>query len=105
MPRLEGLAELNFYPASSDRAVKGKTKLQMRRKPCHLHRIAVCLQVFDYILKILLDEMVQQKPVMEFGAPANQWALVRLFPEPGDQRAQEELLGEAHPRVRWHFES
>ena len=48
--------------------------------------------------------MRQHETVVQIGAPAHRRALLRFAPEPGDQRAQEQLLGERHARVRRHLE-
>ena len=42
---------------------------------------------------------------MQACSPANRLLLVRLSPEPGDQRANQQLLRQAHARVRRHFEA
>ena len=54
--------------------------------------------------KSLPDEMRQHEAVVQRRAPAHQPALLRLAPEPGDQRAEQQLLGQAHARVRRHLE-
>ena len=38
-------------------------------------------------------------------APAYELSLERVFPEAGDERADEQLLGEAHARVGRHLEA
>jgi hypothetical protein len=48
--------------------------------------------------------MRQHEAVVQIGAPAHRLALLRLAPEPGHQRPEQQLLGEAHARVRRHFE-
>ena len=42
---------------------------------------------------------------MQFGAPAGHAAVVGLRPESGNQRAQQQLLGNAHAGVGRHFKS
>ncbi len=49
--------------------------------------------------------MGQHEPVVQPRAPADQLALDRVFPEPGDQRADQQLLGKAHLGVWRHFEA
>ena len=44
------------------------------------------------------DEMRQHEAVVQLRAPAHERALVRLAPEPRDQRAQQQLLRQAHAR-------
>ena len=48
--------------------------------------------------------MRQHEAVVQRRAPADRRAALRLAPEPGDQRAQQQLLGETHARVGRHFE-
>ena len=48
--------------------------------------------------------MRQHEAVVQLGAPAHQRALIGIRPEAGDERAEQKLLGKAHPRVRRHFE-
>ena len=55
-------------------------------------------------MDVLRDEMRQHEAVVQLRAPAHQRLLVGLLPEPGDQRAQQQHLRQAHPRMRRHFE-
>ncbi len=48
--------------------------------------------------------MGQHETVMNFRAPADQLLAIGLLPEMRDQRAQQEMLREAHPGMRRHFE-
>ena len=48
--------------------------------------------------------MRQHEAVVQLGPPAHLARAVGGLPEPRDERAHEELLGEAHPRVRRHLE-
>ena len=48
--------------------------------------------------------MRQHEAVVQRRAPAHETAVLRLAPEPGDERAQQQLLGEAHARIGRHFE-
>ena len=61
-------------------------------------------QVGEHVVEVLLDEVRQHEAIVQLGAPADQRGLVRRLPEPGDQRAHEQLLREAHARVRRHLE-
>jgi len=53
--------------------------------------------------KVLPDKMRQQEPVVQFRSPWHERLPVWLIPEFRDERAQEELLDEAHPLVRGHL--
>ena len=48
--------------------------------------------------------MFEHEAVVQRGAPAHRRAVERRSPEPGDQRAQQQLLGKTHARIRRHFE-
>ena len=48
--------------------------------------------------------MRQHEPVVQRRAPAHQLLPVRLLPEHGDQRAHQQLLRQAHARMRRHLE-
>ena len=48
--------------------------------------------------------MAEHEPVVQRGAPAHQRAALRLAPEPGHQRAQQQLLRERHARIGRHLE-
>ena len=58
VPWFKRLAHFKMNTARlGDSATKWKTKLEVRCEPALLHRISGGAQVFNYILKILLDEM------------------------------------------------
>ena len=48
--------------------------------------------------------MGQHEAVVQRRSPAHELLAIWLFPEHRDQRAQQQLLREAHARVRRHFE-
>ena len=48
--------------------------------------------------------MLQHEAVMQRRAPAHHRPVERLAPEPGDQRAQQQLLGQAHAGIGRHLE-
>ncbi|MNL17941.1 hypothetical protein D3C87_1390640 [compost metagenome] len=104
VPRLECLTQLQRNTADGVIADLGKTKLQMRRKPFGPYRITGSVEINDDVGKILFDKVRQQEPVVQLRAPARQfWRRVRLTPEPRDQRPQQQLLSQAHARMRRHF--
>jgi hypothetical protein len=67
-------------------------------------RIAERGEIRDDIANIRRDEVRQQPSIVQRGAPAHEVAAIRLPPEPRDERAQQQRLHEAHPRVRRHLE-
>ena len=83
----------------------GETELKLRREPFHLKGIPSLAQVADDLAEIRLAEMRKHPPVVEVGSPAHQLLGVGLFPEGRDQPAQQQVLGQAHLRMRRHLES
>src|SRR4051812_33685894 len=104
MPWLERVAQLQPHAAMLDRAVERKTKLTLRFEPRGVERVSGAFQVREHAKKILPHEMRQHEAVMQRGAPAYAGAALWFAPEPGDQRAHQQLLGEIHARVGRHFE-
>jgi hypothetical protein len=83
----------------------GKPELEVGGEPALLERQAPAPQVGDDLGDVGLEEMRQHEAVVQLGAPAGEPARrERVLPEAGDQRPQEQLLDEAHPRVRRHLE-
>ena len=77
----------------------------MRREPAELERIAGIVELRDHVLEVLPDEVRQHEAVVQLGAPARQPRRpVRRGPEARDQRAHQQLLHQAHPRMRRHLE-
>ena len=85
-------------------AAEREAELALGLEPFGLEGVARPAQIAEHAQKVLPDEMRQHEFVMQGGAPAHQLALLGLAPEPGDERAQQQLLGEAHARVRRHLE-
>ena len=89
---LRQLAQLKLHSGIFDGAIERKTKLAERFEPSALERVAGAVEVGEYVEKILPYEVRQHKAVVQRSAPARELAMLRLSPEPGDQRAQQELL-------------
>ena len=104
VPGLDGLAKLEPDPVKRDAADRGKPKLEVGREPLALKRVTRSPHVLDHVLKVEIDEMRKQEPVMQFGAPGDEAIDHGVFPEPGDQATDQELLGQAHPGVGRHLE-
>ena len=104
MPGLERLAQFEVHAAARDGAEEREAELEVRREPVGLQRVAAAPQVGQHIVEVLRDEVRQHEAVVQLRAPADERLIVRRFPEPRDQRPQQQLLREAHPRVRRHLE-
>ncbi len=92
-------------PLDREIAVLREAEFEVRREPAGVEGEAGLLHLLDDVAEILLDEVRQHEAVVQLGAPARQaLRCVRLLPEAGDQRTQQQLLGERHARVRRHLE-
>ncbi len=104
MPWLQRVTQLQPHAAMLDSAVKRKTEFALRREPCRIELVSGALKIGEHAEKILPHEMRQHEAVMQRRAPAHARAVLRLAPEPRDQRAHQQLLRERHARVRRHLE-
>ena len=106
MPGLERLAQLEFDAARGEVAVLREAELEMRREPFDLQRDSPQRVLLgEHVREVLLDEVRQHEAIVQLGAPAREpRRRVRRLPEARDQRAQQQLLREAHARVRRHLE-
>ncbi len=82
-----------------------KAKLEVRSKPVLLERVAGFAQLVEHFLKVLRDEMRQHETIVQGRAPADRPLAIWLFPHSRHQRPQQQLLCQAHPRVRRHLET
>ena len=104
MPGLQRLAHLQGNAAVMDPAERGKPEFELGEIPFRRKIVAGALQLGEHVQEIFPEEMRQHETVMQRGAPAHEFTLLRLAPEFCDQRADQQLLGERHARVRRHFE-
>ena len=105
MPRLERHAQLDGDARGGEVAEQREAEIAVRREPGELERIAGVVELADDVLEVLPDEVRQHEAVVQLGAPARQpRRLVRRRPEARDQRAHQQLLDQAHARVRRHLE-
>src|SRR5262249_61226325 len=103
MPRLERVPQFKPDAAVGDGAVERKTKLALGMKPLRIEVIAGAAKTFQNVEKVLPNEVFQHESVVQGRAPTYRRAALWLAPEPGDQGAQEQLLRQAHARVRRDF--
>src|SRR5215467_1133838 len=104
VPRLERVPQFKRDAAVGDGAVERKTKLALGMKPLRIEVIAGAAKTFQNVEKVVPNEVRQHESVVQGRTPTYRRAALWLAPEPGDQRAQEQLLRQAHARVRRHFE-
>ncbi len=104
MPGLERLPQFEVYPTVADRAEEREAELALSMKPFRIERIASGGEVIEHAEKVLPDEMLEHETVVQRGAPPHQRAALRHAPEPRDQGAQQQLLGQRHARIGRHLE-
>ena len=104
-PRLQRMADFDFDVLVAEHAVTREAEFIVRREPRVLEGEAGAIEVGDDLAEIAPVVERQHPAVVQGRSPAHQWLRVRLAPEPGDQRAHQQLLHEAHARVRRHLET
>ena len=77
----------------------------MRREPLRLERKSRALQFLQHVGKVARNEMRQHEAIMQLRVPVDRLPRIGLLPEPRHQRSHQELLRQAHPRMRRHIES
>src|SRR5262249_17931925 len=104
MPRLERGPQFKPDPAAGHGAGGTKTKNAPGMKTPPIREIDGAAQTLQNVEKVLPNEVRQHESVVQGRTPTYRRAALWLAPEPGDQGAQEQLLRQAHARVRRHFE-
>ena len=94
-----------WTPSVSTSPQKGKRNSALRLEPVGAHVEAVVAEVAQHLEEVGPDEVRQHEAVVQHGAPAGELAGDGGVPEPGDQGADQQLLGERHPRVGGHLEA
>ena len=105
VPWLKRTAQRERDAAGMQLAHQREAERKMRRKPAALEGVTGFTQIRQHIVEIHLYERPEQEAVVQLGAPARQARGVRRVPEASDQRAQQQLLHQAHARVRRHLEA
>ena len=105
VPGLDGLAKLELDAVVGRLAQQGEAEFEVRHEPLRLEGHAPLAQFAENFKEILHDEVRQHEAVVQRRAPADQRLPIGHFPEAGDQRPHQQLLRQAHPRVRRHFEA
>src|SRR3977135_632671 len=98
MPWLQRLPELELDAVATRSAAEREAEFTLRFIPDRVKAIAGVAQIGEHAEEILPDAMAEHEAVMQCGAPACKAALLRLPPEPGHQRPQQQLLRETHAR-------
>jgi hypothetical protein len=104
VPGLQRVAQGEFHARGRDLADEREAELEVRLEPGHVEPVAALGQVVEHVVEVHAHKGGQQEAVVQFGAPAGELAVPGLLPEAGHQRAQQQLLGNAHAGVRRHLE-
>ena len=104
VPRLARGAQRQLDVAARDAADARVAELEVRVEPPGLEGEPRSAQVAEHRLEIAAHVVGQHELVVQPGPPAHRWPAVGLGPAPRDEAAQQELLGQAHPRVGGHLE-
>src|SRR5208283_1078418 len=84
---------------------KREAEFEMRREPLRLKFISAFPKLSQNVLPIEPHEMRKHETVVQGGSPTHQFLFTRRAPEMCDQSSKNQLLRDAHPRVRRHLES
>src|SRR5947209_15500583 len=103
MPGLQRLAEFELHAAMLDRAAEREAEFALRLEPDGIELVAGIAEIAEHAQEILPDEVRQHEMIVQCRSPSHERAVLRLAPEPRKQRAHEQLLRKAHPRIRRHF--
>ena len=104
VPRLQRLTNFQRDATIGDLAEHREAEFELRLVPFLRKLVAGVAELGEHALKILPEIMRQHEAVVQRGAPAREAALLRLAPHFCDQRADQELLREAHPRIGRHLQ-
>src|ERR1700757_4110373 len=102
--RLQRVSQFKPDAAVGDWAIERKTKPTLGMKPLRVEVIAGAEEIFQNVEKVPPNEVFQHELVVQGRTPTYRRTALRLAPETGHQRTQEQLLRQAHARVRRHFE-
>src|ERR1035438_2651541 len=105
MPRLQSVPQLQPNTLPCYRTDLRKAKLEVWGKPLYLELEPSPTKIRHHVLPIDLDKVRQHETVVQRGPPPNEFPAVRRFPEMCRQRPHQQLLREAHLRVRRHLKS
>src|SRR5271154_7596769 len=105
MPGLERLTQLELDALVFDLAAEREAELGLRFVPVGAEGEPMRLEIGEHVEHVLPDEVREHEPVMQRRSPARQRSVERNAPKPRKNRADKQLLGEAHARVRRHLEA
>ena len=105
-PGLERHAQVDLHTAGLEIAEPGEAELEVRCEPVELKVVAGRAQIVEHIAQVLAQDRRQHEAVVQRRAPARQpGGHQRITPESGNQRADQQLLQQAHLGVRRHLEA
>src|SRR5260370_14367508 len=84
-------------------AAERETELSLRFEPRRIECVAGLLEIVQDLEEIVPYEMFEHVAVVQRRTPTHGRTVEWLAPEPSDERAQQQLLGKTHARMRRHF--
>ena len=104
VPGLDSLPQFEAYARMLDNTADRKTELALRLEPGLVEIVTGVFKIVQDLKEVVPDEVLEHVAVVQGRAPAHRLAVQRCAPEGSDQRAQQQLLGEAHARIGRHLE-
>ncbi len=104
VPRLQRLTQLEMHARVLHLTEDGEAEQALRLEGGRVESVAGPGEVIQHGAEVGRQKMGQHEAIVQPRAPADTTTGLGLAPEPRDQRAQQQLLGEAHPGVRRHLE-
>ena len=104
VPGFDRLPQFEPHARVLHAAAEREAELSLRLEPGRIEGVACALKIVQDLEEIAPDEMFEHVAVVQSRSPAHRLAVERRAPEPGNERAQQQLLGETHACVRRHFE-
>src|ERR1035441_337764 len=105
VPRLQGVPQLQPHTLPGYRTDLRKAKLEVWGKPLYLELEPRLTKVRHHALPVDLNKVRQHEAVVQRGPPPYEFPAVWRFPETCRERPHQQLLREAHLRVRRHLKS
>ena len=104
VPGFERAAQFQLHPVVLDAPVEREAEFPVRPEPCRIEGEPVAVQIAKHVEEVGPHVVRQHELVVEQRRPAHHAVVVGLLPKARDQRADQQLLREAHLGVRRHLE-
>ena len=104
VPGFDGLSQFDIDALSGDLTDHRKSEFEVRGKPLTFKRISGRPHLVEHLVEVRRHEMGQHEAIVNGGSPSHETLTIGCSPEPRNQRPQQQLLREAHARMRGHLE-